>query len=266
MHPTGIGRALKHEHAAAERRLAEHQRRRPRGSQRDVNYEIESAMGLLDQLEKVMSDPDARGEINGLVKKLGIRLGLDFVEGIKGTERKVRKLSSGILVTGDAELPVPLYGNLNRQGPNSHSEPVAVGTRPTPTGADADVSMNEAQDGGRPALTGGSAADGDSDVGSFSKRRREGVSSTKVNRGDWIRTSDLSVPNPPKDHAEKPRNPLSFTYLPRRVAFRNRYYSTAFLSVVSRYNRIKTVHTVFAQPSTEASNKGVIAPGHALRR
>ena len=161
-----------------------------------------AAIALLDDIERITTDPNARAEINGLLVRLGMWLGRSFVEGIKGKRRKVRRLASGVITFGDAPLPVPLYGSDNADGPDTEgggadrrhdpgssagSEEVIPRTRTKLAG---DRSEHDTPAGQRPSRGPGS---GDRSAQSDSSRR-EGVSFTKVHRGDWIRTSDLLTP------------------------------------------------------------------------
>jgi hypothetical protein len=72
--------------------------------------QAEAALGLLDDLTRITSDPAARAEINPLLQRLGLRIGLSFGSVIKGKKRVVRRLLSGRTVFGDGPLPVPLFG------------------------------------------------------------------------------------------------------------------------------------------------------------
>jgi hypothetical protein len=77
---------------------------------------VESAMSLLDDVTRIASDTQARAEVNPLLKRLGIRLGLNFHGVIEGKKREVRRLVSGVMAFGDAPLPVPMHGKDNVDG------------------------------------------------------------------------------------------------------------------------------------------------------
>lgn len=57
----------------------------------------------------IASDPQARRDVNPLQTGLALKLGLRLVGALKGEKGKVRRLESGIVAFGDADLPVPLY-------------------------------------------------------------------------------------------------------------------------------------------------------------
>lgn len=79
--------------------------------------QVEAALALLDDIGRITTDPQRRGAINGLLQRLGVRIGLQFVSTVKGKKRQVQQLVSGRLVFGDAPLPVPLFGKDNLEGP-----------------------------------------------------------------------------------------------------------------------------------------------------
>jgi hypothetical protein len=70
-------------------------------------------MCLFDDILRVAADEGARGEINPLLTRLGLRLGLSFVGAVKGKKRIVRRLAGGVLTFDDRRLPVPLFGSHN---------------------------------------------------------------------------------------------------------------------------------------------------------
>ena len=67
--------------------------------------EVEKALSLLDNVHRVAGDPGARAEVPQLLKILNLRLGLKFVEAVKGRKRRVRQLSGGIIALGGTPLP-----------------------------------------------------------------------------------------------------------------------------------------------------------------
>jgi hypothetical protein len=67
----------------------------------------------LDDVARITSDPAERAEIQPLLERLGLRIGLRFQPAVKGTKRVVQKLVSGRMVFGDGPLPVPLFGKNN---------------------------------------------------------------------------------------------------------------------------------------------------------
>ena len=83
------------------------------GSHATAQEKVDAAMGVFDDITRITSDDQARGEINSMITKLGMRLGLNFSEGIKGKKCIVRRLVGGVMTFGDECLPVPLFGALN---------------------------------------------------------------------------------------------------------------------------------------------------------
>ena len=81
------------------------------------------------------SDAKARGEINPLLRKLGVWVGLSFGSAVKGKKRVVRRLQGGMITFGGQGLPVPMYGTRNRQPGNASGSPEQAGA-----GADANAS------------------------------------------------------------------------------------------------------------------------------
>ena len=75
----------------------------------DIDSEVEAALVLFDEIERLADVPTATEAIHAMLERIGLRIGLYFEEGRKGT-RPVRKVVRGILALGDYPLPVPLYG------------------------------------------------------------------------------------------------------------------------------------------------------------
>ena len=133
-------------------------------------------MSLFDDLTKIAVDDAARSELQPLLDKIGFRIGLRFGAGLKGKKRVVRQLLGGTIVFGDSDLPIPIHG----------SSPVADDREET--GANAVAASNENEKDGQGATE--MAADGGSTPPTATPRPsgspREGVSFTKVSRGDRI--------------------------------------------------------------------------------
>ena len=153
--------------------------------------------------------------MNPLLKRLGIRLGLNFHGVIKGKKREVRRLLSGVMAFGDSPLPVPLHGKDSVDGDDAacthgcHPGPIeeecaqgehdssckGAGTAP----AASDEAVSEGGRGETQTAGTGSvpvpAATGDRSPVRPDESQPEGISITKVSRGKRIRTSDLTVPN-----------------------------------------------------------------------
>src|SRR5262245_44150482 len=160
----------------------------------------EAALGLLDDVTRVTTEPSARAEVNPLLQRLGVWIGLRFGTEIKGKKRKVQKLRSGRMTFGDRALPVPLFGkDYIEGGPYGCAcDPPTLPESSNPEGFTGDVFREDgeadseiAEGGDRPSP---SAAHGPCDPVPPMESQPEGISITKVSRGDWIRTSDLLNP------------------------------------------------------------------------
>ena len=124
-----------------------------------------------------------------MLSQLGCRVGLSFVESIKGKKRVVRKLAGGIIVFGNGELPVPIHGKDAIDGGLSaehHHQPQSLLCKVKQT-EEASAPMQ------RGSTEGSSITDVDCLLLCDSSQKE--VSFTKVSRADWIRTSDLLTPS-----------------------------------------------------------------------
>ena len=61
-------------------------------SQTKVEHEVEKALSKLEDIQRIASSPEARLEIREMLQELGCRVGLSFIETIKGKKRPIRKL------------------------------------------------------------------------------------------------------------------------------------------------------------------------------
>jgi len=75
----------------------------------DIEWEVEKALSLLSDIQRLAGHPEARLEMRNMLSQLGCRVGLSFVEGTKGKKRAVRKLAGGIIVLGHGDLPVEVH-------------------------------------------------------------------------------------------------------------------------------------------------------------
>ena len=66
-------------------------------------------MMLFDEIERRADNPAANEAIHVMPERIGLRIGLYFEEGLKGT-RKVRKVTRVGIALGNLPLPEPLYG------------------------------------------------------------------------------------------------------------------------------------------------------------
>ena len=92
----------------------------------DIAQEVDRAMALLDGIDRVIHDPSARVDIQPLLTRLGLRIGLEF-SGQKVKKRVVHRLVRGVMAFGNAPLPVPLHGRNNVEA-HKHESPVAAAT------------------------------------------------------------------------------------------------------------------------------------------
>ena len=176
------------------------------GRDAPVQDEVEAAMSLLDDIQRITSDEEARAEINPLLEVLGVRVGLTFGASIKGKKRAVRRLLGGVIAFGGVPLPVRLHGVNNKEVP---ATPPGL-IRCSDQGGPEDVVTESNEDslglgrvierpGNRPGSSEcwvGSEAVGVGDRAPASavrnqsnpirpsRRRPEGISITKVSRGD----------------------------------------------------------------------------------
>lgn len=133
---------------------------RAAASQRDADGGVEAALYLFDQFKLELID---------MIKLVDMRAGLRFVEGVKGTKRKIRRLAGGALYFGSTPLPIPLHGKDNCQ---NDRDPTEVTPAPSPKSTKAV---------GGEDVTSPPTASVDVPL-----CRHEGVSFTKVSRGDRI--------------------------------------------------------------------------------
>ncbi|HEY7308435.1 MAG TPA: recombinase family protein [Gemmataceae bacterium] len=196
--------------AQAELREVEEALRRQEAAQATVEARLpevqaEAALALLDDVRRITADPAARGEINPLLQRLGLRVGLTFASTVKGKKRVVRRLLSGRMVFGDGLLPVPLFGKDHvEDGPHgcahvlaapggaagesaSNQERLPDGDRAIPK-AESDVivekSREKKQSDEKGAFPSSAAAVGDRSPDRRNKSQPEGISITKVSRGE----------------------------------------------------------------------------------
>jgi hypothetical protein len=204
---------LKVELARAEKELEGKQRDCPTPRVHSVETEVESAMAVLDDICRIASNEQARREVNPMLRRLGLWIGLTFGSAIKGQKREVRRLLSGRVTFGDGRLPVPVYGADNRQDPRSSGG--AAGTcpegapredlppsRPTrTTSAARDRKHKKDRGDARGAASAADPGPGDPESAQPAEERcarvnssqPESISFTKGNRGD----RRLTFPNDP---------------------------------------------------------------------
>lgn len=168
-----------------------------------IQDEVEAAMGLLDNIERITQDHEARAEINPLLESLGLRIGLTFGSVVKGKTRAVRRLLGGVMAFGESPLPVPLHGysslqvdtmasshpdgneGLGSERPGAH---LVRGCESAPTLVECSSGRGGLGGVDKPledCVLAGLAHNHDNPIPP-SVCRQEGISITKVNRGERI--------------------------------------------------------------------------------
>ncbi len=155
-------------------------------------------------MTRITDDPKARAEVNPLLGRLGVWIGLRFADALKGKKRVVRRLQSGVITcggtppiaihgadnTGDApgghrQLPSPALGRDEQGAAKQNNQPAGGLSEPTAASDVFDGSGRvESQQAGAGQVCPAPAADGPCERARPSGSRPEGISSTKVSRGD----------------------------------------------------------------------------------
>lgn len=156
-------------------------------------------------MKEITENAKVRAEINPVFQRLGIRIGLNFSSVVKGQKRVVQRLVSGRMVFGDAPLPVPLFGKDNLEGqspscpcgtpaPSAEVAPSPVKLEKFPNNLPAALSatrnesmqssQGEKQAGEAGAFPASPTAVGDRTPALVDTCQPEGISITKVSRGD----------------------------------------------------------------------------------
>lgn len=170
--------AIKSELKTAERNLEDREKLHKPQEQRSPDEEVELALQLVEQFKRVATDQSARGNITPLLEKFGIRLGLNFGQGIKGKKREVRQLLGGVMTFGGTPLPVPIHGADNRSDEHSGQ----CNSNGQTAKESIDTLKSDRTAGSAPITGDGSQAP----AVSGNDRQHEGVSFTKVSRDDRI--------------------------------------------------------------------------------
>ena len=170
--------AIKSELKTAQRTLEDREKLHKPQAQRSPDEEVDLALQLVEQFKRVATDQLARDSISPLLEKFGIRLGLNFGQGIKGKKREVRQLLGGVMTFGRTPLPVPIHGADNRD--DEHS---GYSNSKSQTAEECvDIKSSHRIAGLAPITGDGSQAP----ATSGNDRQHEGVSFTKVSRDDRI--------------------------------------------------------------------------------
>ena len=163
----GLREAVRDEYRQINQQLSDAKQQRdeitrPAASAGSVEAEVDQAMALLDDIDRITTDPSARADIPRIVNQLQLWVGLNFVEGIKGKKRRVRRLTGGVIGFG----PMTISGAV---ADTKTDEPATL-----PAPGDGTAMAQNQQDAGwavQPA---------------DDENRRDGISFTNGNRGDWI--------------------------------------------------------------------------------
>jgi hypothetical protein len=139
--------------------------------------EVEAALALLDDIQRTAADPTARTRVLPMIQRLGLRIGLQFVDGIKGKKRRVRRLAGGMMAFGDASLPVG-RDKSSFPGQDDH----AAKSKQL-VDSDCENSLDRPQMEMVPGILVPSGP------GRSENRPQEGISFTKDSRGEQCRTS-----------------------------------------------------------------------------
>lgn len=133
--------------------------------------EVEQALTLHQRMESIQSDSGRRAELLEAFETLGVRIGLNF-GAVQKKKRVTRRLLGGVMVFDDANLPVPLHGELSVE--RKHGADI------TGVGEEAVLESPGESEGGVPAEEAELRP-----LGTI-KGRQEGVSFTFSSRGDRI--------------------------------------------------------------------------------
>ena len=93
--------------------------------------EADRALNLLDDIQQIVRDPAARAEILPLLQRLGLKVGLQFVDAVK-TTRHVRHLAGGMIVFDDANFPTKGGTDPTSDSPAGNTPPNSGDTRLQP--------------------------------------------------------------------------------------------------------------------------------------
>lgn len=163
----------------------------------DPEEQADSALKLLDDVLRISMDPAARAGVNPLLKQLNLRIGLRFQPAIKGRKRKVQRLLCGQLVLGNASLPVPLFAkngvaddlqdsccSNERATAAGKVGRMQAGNNAAANGLVHRTATEKTAEGMVSSATSGQS--GQTTLGQPNDSQSEGISITKVSRGDWI--------------------------------------------------------------------------------
>ena len=143
---------------------------------RTVDEDVDDAMQLFEEITALADDEASRIKTGEIARRIGLRIGLNFAAGVKGTKRQVRVLQGGVMTFGKDELPVPLFGS-RRVGPNDGA---AVVEGPHDVQAAENCVLTQR------GVVSASGPNPEAAPPRPFESRQEGISYTKVSRGDRI--------------------------------------------------------------------------------
>jgi len=158
---------INNELEATRKQLDAIQQTKPQATGQSPEQEVKAALDLLDQIRHVTENDNARATIPPILERLGLRIGLNFVEATKGKKRRVRRLAGGLIAFGDTLRP-------------GDSAPNCGGDDPT-TGQDRKQDTKKPQKKGKAAPTDDFPS---IEAADSQKCHGEGISFTKGSRDD----------------------------------------------------------------------------------
>jgi hypothetical protein len=139
-------------------------RAKPAAAEFSIESEVKAAFAVLDGLADLSTENPTFDNAARLFQRLNAKFYLRFA-GRKWGKRTVNQMTSGVVTFGSTPPPIPLHdGPTDRQSVKGGAGSICSAHEEMPEGS-------------------GIPPEG------------EGISLGNVNRGDWIRTSDLTVPN-----------------------------------------------------------------------
>lgn len=110
--------------------------------------EINAALRILERIETITADSNARQEMATLFCQLGLWIGLRFKPGIRGKKQKVQKLAGGVIVFGSTRPPFLMHGEVESAAADApeqgRSFQPRVAMPPVPTAAELDDHYRQA--------------------------------------------------------------------------------------------------------------------------
>ena len=98
-------RRINNELESTRKQLDAIKRTKPQVTGQSPEQEVKAALDLLDEIPHVTENEAARAAIPPILERLGLGIGLNFMEATKGKKRRVRRLASGLITFGDTLRP-----------------------------------------------------------------------------------------------------------------------------------------------------------------